>query len=951
MKKNFIPQDIEKHLYNFWETNLLFQPTNNLSKNNFCIMIPPPNITGNLHMGHAFQQTIMDILIRYHRMMGDNTFWQVGTDHAGIATQVIVEKKLLLEEKKNRQEYTRKKFINKIWEWKKLSSSEIVYQMRRLGNSVDWSRERFTLDMGISQAVIQAFILLYKDNLIYRKKRLVNWDPKMQTVVSDLEVNNKLVNGFIWYIKYPLLEDCSAFYKDKYLVVATTRPETLFGDVAIAINPNDKRYLKLLGKHVLIPLINRPIPIIFDEYVKINQDTGCVKITPGHDFNDYKVSIKHNLPIINIFTLDGKIIDFPKCFNISGKIYDYQSYVIPTQFKNLDRFIARKYIIDELSILNLLDQVISRKIMVPHGDRSGSVIEPMLTNQWYLRTTQLAKVATQAVRNGDIVFIPKQYKNLYFSWMENIQDWCISRQLWWGHRIPVWYDLDNNIYVGKNEMEVRQKYNINSDKIITQDEDVLDTWFSSSLWSFASLGWPNNTDFLKRFHPTSVLVSGFDIIFFWIARMIMLTMYLIKDDKGNPQIPFKTIYITGLIRDENGKKMSKSHGNVIDPIDMIDGISLEQLINKRTIYMIKSHNLQDIVLKTKKLFPKGIQATGADALRFTFSSLASTAREIVWDMNRLKGYRNFCNKLWNASRFILLNVSNKELIQYKHFKFLTLADQWIILEFNDVVKKYRNALDTYRFDQASNILYDFVWYKFCDWYLESVKKFIHSSDRLDLTGTKYTLVQVLEALLCLAHPIIPFITEEIWQRIRILTNISDKSIMLRKFPEYNINLIDNSVIFNMNWIQSVVVSIRNIRSSIKSLANKLLPVFFKHVDSKIIDIIKIHENYLKMLAQLKSITIVSDNAKLPLSITKLLDGAELSVPISGIVDKDFEITRLYKEIHIIQSNLINIKNKLSDKKYVKFAPINIIKKDKLTLLNLENMQYKLIKQIQLILEL
>lgn len=948
MKKNFNPQEIEKILYNFWEKSGFFKTNEKFNKKNFCIMIPPPNITGSLHMGHAFQQTIMDILIRYHRMQGDNTLWQVGTDHAGIATQAIVEKNLILKEGKNRLEYSRSDFVKKIWNWKEKYGNKIISQMRRLGNSVDWDRERFTLDPVISNAVTEAFITLYKDNLIYRKKGLVNWDPKIQTVISDLEVENRLTESFIWYIKYPLFEDCSDFYNEKHLVVATTRPETLLGDVAVAVNPEDNRYSKLSGKHVVIPLINRVIPIIFDKHAKLNKNTGCVKITPGHDFNDYKVGLRHNLPMINILTFDGKIRDIPEIYDTDSIKNNVGYDFIPKKFKHLDRFVARKKIIYEIKLLGLLEKIIPHKNTIPYGDRSGDIIEPMLTDQWYLRTSQLAPTAIKAVKEGFINFIPKQYSNLYFSWMDNIQDWCISRQLWWGHRIPIWYDDNKNIYIGKNEVEIRKQYSVADHVNLIQEEDVLDTWFSSSLWTFSTLGWPDKTDFLDSFHPTNVLVSGFDIIFFWIARMIMLTMYFLKDKSGQPQVPFKTVYITGLIRDEQGIKMSKSKGNVIDPIDMIDGITLKELIKKRTKNMLKPNLAKVIKERTKKTFPQGIVATGTDALRFTFSALASVTRDIIWDMNRLKGYRNFCNKLWNASRFILMNVQREELIIKKDSYKLSLADQWIRLEFNSTVKIYRYALDNYRFDSAANILYDFVWYKFCDWYLEFSKIFMNHTDTVNLIGTKCTLVHILESLLRLAHPIIPFITEEIWQRIKVLTNIKDKSIMLQNFPKYNSKLVNESVVNDMMWIQSAITAIRNIRASIKIISNKLIPVLFQNVNSKVKRIIDLHGNYLKILANVESITILSSVSKSPLSITKVIDGAEILVPMTGEINKKLEINRLYKEIDKINVSLQRLEFKLSNKKFILYAPQDIIERNKLISDKLKDKKIKLIKRIKLI---
>ena len=706
MKKNYNPKDIEEYLYNFWEKNGFFKPNNNLKKPAFCIMMPPPNITGNLHMGHAFQQTIMDILIRYNRMQGKNTLWQVGTDHAGIATQILIERQIFSEERKTKKDYSRNDFIKKIWKWKKQSNFSVKKQMKRLGNSVDWDREKFTLDPDISHSVKEAFIILYKNNLIYQKKRLVHWDSKLETVISDLEVEHRLIKSKKWFIRYPIIKNTKNI-NIKYLLVATTRPETLLGDTALAINPKDDKYNYLIGQSVICPIVNRIIPIIADHYADMNKDTGCVKITPGHDFNDYEVGQRHKLPMINILTFNGKIKSNFSIYDYQGSKSNFYDSSIPTEFKNLDILSARKKIIYEIEKLGLLEKIEECNVFTPYSERSGVIIQPMLTNQWYLKTSHLSQSAIDVVREKKIKFIPNQYKSMYLSWMNNIEDWCISRQLWWGHQIPVWYDDKKNIYVGHSEKKIREEYNISDNIILNQENDVLDTWFSSGLWTFSTLGWPEKTDFLKIFHSTDVLVSGFDIIFFWIARMIMLTMYLVKDSCGNPQIPFKDVYITGLIRDEEGKKMSKSKGNVIDPIDMIDGISLNELIEKRTSNLLQPNLSKKIRYHTIKQFPNGISATGTDALRFTFSALASNTRDIQWDMNRLKGYRNFCNKLWNASRFVLKNTKDHNYFNFSVNDDMLLINKWILVKFNNTVKSYRNSLHSYPFDTAANILYDF----------------------------------------------------------------------------------------------------------------------------------------------------------------------------------------------------------------------------------------------------
>ncbi|QIQ41951.1 MAG: valine--tRNA ligase [Buchnera aphidicola (Microlophium carnosum)] len=948
MDKTYNPRHIEESLYSVWEKNGYFKP-NNLGKSTFCIMMPPPNITGSLHMGHAFQQTIMDILIRYHRMQGKNTFWQVGTDHAGIATQILVEHQIFLEEKKTKKDYKRDDFIAKIWEWKKKSSSIITKQMRRLGISVDWDYEKFTLDADISIAVREAFIILYKNNLIYQKKRLVHWDSKLETVISDLEVEHRLIKGNKWFIRYPIVQSNNFFKrKIKYLVVSTSRPETLLGDTAIAINPKDQKYNQCIGQTVICPLTNREIPIIGDKYADLEKGTGCVKITPAHDFNDYKVGVQHKLPMINIFTFDGRIKSISEVYNYKGEKSNKYSTFIPLQFRNLDIFSARVEIIKEIKKLGLLEKIEKCEIITPYSDRSGVVIQPMLTNQWYLKTSELAKVALDAVKNKKIKFIPEQYESMYTSWMNNIEDWCISRQLWWGHRIPVWYDNRKNMYIGHNEKEIRKKYSISEHIILRQENDVLDTWFSSGLWTFSALGWPKKTTLLKLFHPTNVLVSGFDIIFFWIARMIMLTMYFVKDKDNNPEVPFQNVYITGLIRDEYGKKMSKSKGNVIDPLDMIDGISLKELIKKRTNNLLQPNLSYKIIQRTIKQFPEGIQATGTDALRFTFSALASSTRDIQWDMNRLKGYRNFCNKLWNASRFVLINTKNHKFSNFDIKDKMLLINKWILIEFNNTVKLYRASLDAYRFDIAANILYDFIWSIFCDWYLELAKIVINRGSPEEVYSTKNILLYILELLVKLAHPIIPFITEIIWQRIKLIKDIQGETIMLQSFPEYNHKLCDKKIQYNMEWIKKIIVFLRNIRINMNISSKKLLPLFLYNITSEQEIIIKENILLIKKISFLDSITILFKTYDKDLCIKEIIDGAEIIIPMLKLIDKEVELKRLEKEEKKIQLHILKIKNKILNKNFLYYAPKEIVNQEKNKLLKLNEVYIKLSDQIKIL---
>ncbi|MDY4382533.1 valine--tRNA ligase [Pectobacterium brasiliense] len=928
METKYNPQDIEQPLYEHWEKQGYFKPHGDTSKESFSIMIPPPNVTGSLHMGHAFQQTIMDTLIRYQRMQGKNTLWQAGTDHAGIATQMVVERKIAAEEGKTRHDYGREAFIDKIWQWKGESGGNITNQMRRLGNSVDWERERFTMDEGLSNAVKEVFVRLYKEDLIYRGKRLVNWDPKLRTAISDLEVENREVKGSMWHLRYPLADGVKTADGKDYLVVATTRPETVLGDTGVAVNPEDPRYKDLIGKEVILPLIGRRIPIVGDEHADMEKGTGCVKITPAHDFNDYEVGKRHQLPMVNILTFDGDIRQSAEVFDTNGEASTACSSEIPEAFQGLERFAARKALVAAFDELGLLEEIKAHDLTVPYGDRGGVVIEPMLTDQWYVRAAVLAKPAVEAVEDGRIQFVPKQYENMYFSWMRDIQDWCISRQLWWGHRIPAWYDANGNVYVGRTEAEVRSENNLADDVVLNQDEDVLDTWFSSGLWTFSTLGWPEQTPDLKAFHPSSVMVSGFDIIFFWIARMIMLTMHFIKDEDGKPQVPFHTVYMTGLIRDDEGQKMSKSKGNVIDPLDMVDGISLEALLEKRTGNMMQPQLAEKIRKRTEKQFPNGIEPHGTDALRFTLAALASTGRDINWDMKRLEGYRNFCNKLWNASRFVLMNTEDQDCGFGAGEKVLSLADRWVLAEFNRTVKAYREALDGYRFDIAATILYEFTWNQFCDWYLELTKPVMNGGSEAELRGTRHTLVTVLEALLRLAHPIIPFITETIWLRVKALKGISADTIMLQPFPEFDAAQEDTLALNDLEWIKQAIIAVRNIRAEMNIAPGKPLEVLLRDVTGEAQRRVEENRSFIQTLARLESITLLPAGDKGPVSVTKLIDGAELLIPMAGLIDKAAELDRLTKEVAKIEAEIERIESKLSNEGFVARAPEAVVAKER-----------------------
>ncbi|WP_417659517.1 valine--tRNA ligase [Pseudidiomarina sp.] len=926
MDKTYSPQAIEQALYKTWEERGYFKPSG--QGDAYCIMIPPPNVTGSLHMGHAFQHTIMDTLTRYKRMDGYNTLWQVGSDHAGIATQMVVERQLAAQGQ-TRQELGRDAFIDKIWDWKAQSGGTITSQMRRLGDSVDWDRERFTMDEGLSEAVQEVFVRLHEENLIYRGKRLVNWDPKLQTAISDLEVENKEQQGHIWHLRYPLADGEQTADGKNYLVVATTRPETMLGDVCVAVHPDDERYQSLVGKFVELPLVGRKVPIIADSYVDKEFGTGCVKITPAHDFNDYEIGKRNNLPMIAVLDDHAHVRAVAGLYTPTGESLDNIDAfdgTLPEAYQGLDRFDARKKIVADFDALGLLDKTEQHTNKVPYGDRGGVPIEPHLTDQWYVRVAPMAEVATKAVEDGEIQFVPKQYENMYFSWMRDIQDWCISRQLWWGHRIPAWYDADGNVYVGRDEQEVRTKHNLGDIKL-SQDEDVLDTWFSSALWTFSTLGWPKQTDDLKTFHPTDVLVTGFDIIFFWVARMIMMTMHFLKDENGKPQVPFKTVYVTGLIRDEEGQKMSKSKGNVLDPLDMIDGIDLDTLVNKRTANMMQPQLEAKIKKRTQKQFPEGIAAHGTDALRFTLAALASTGRDINWDMKRLEGYRNFCNKLWNASRYVLMNTEEQDCGQAGGDMELSLADQWIIEQFNDTVKQFRSALDNYRFDQAAGIAYEFTWNQFCDWYLELTKPVLFNGSEAQLRGTRHTLITVLEQLLRLLHPLLPFITEEIWQRVAPLAGVTGETIMLQPYPQVQPERFATAR-DDMEWLKQVIVAVRNIRGEMNLSPSKSLPVLFKNADAMAQQRLENNANFLSALAKLESVTFLTASEEAPASATALVGRMEIHIPMAGLIDTAAELARLDKAIEKAQKEVDLFSRKLSNENFVSKAPAEVIDKER-----------------------
>ena len=904
MDKTYKPQELEDRWYKTWEDRGYFKPQG--KGDTYCIAIPPPNVTGRLHMGHGFQHAIMDALIRYHRMLGKQTLWQVGTDHAGIATQMVVERQLNTKGT-SRQELGREAFVEKVWDWKEESGNIITQQLRRMGSSLDWSRERFTMDQELSEVVQKVFVDLFDEGLIYRGNRLVNWDPQLRTAISDLEVISEEEDGSLWHFRYPLANDERTLKGEDSIVIATTRPETMLGDTAVAVHPNDERYLHLIGKSVQLPLCDREIPIIADEYVDPEFGTGCVKITPAHDFNDYEVGKRHNLEIINIFTDDALVNENA-----------------PETYRGMDRFEARASIVDQLEALGLLERIEAHKLKIPRGDRSGVVIEPYLTHQWYLAIESLAAPAIKAVEDGDIEFVPKNWENTYFSWMRDIQDWCISRQLWWGHRIPAWHDEHGNIYAAADEASVRKKYDLDDTVTLSQDEDVLDTWFSSALWTFSTLGWPNKRDYFDRFHPTNVLVTGFDIIFFWVARMIMMTL------KFTEQVPFKKVYITGLVRDEHGQKMSKSKGNILDPIDLIDGISLEALTSKRTADLMQPQLKQKIERHTRESFPNGIAGFGTDALRFTFYSLASTGRDIKFDLGRTEGFRNFCNKIWNAARYVLMNSEEKQLANSLDSKNLSISDRWIISRFERAIKQVDLAMESYRFDLASQQLYEFIWNEYCDWYVELSKPTLWDEEKNpeNAQATRFVLIFILEKTLRLLHPFMPFITEEVWQKIAPLININGQSIMMESYPTYDRENIDEEAEEHIEWLKGVILSIRNIRGEMDISPAKSINILLRNGSLTDKERMEIHKPYLQKLAKLKDISWLEDGHEAPVSATQRFDELEILVPLEGLIDVDAERSRLMKEINKLLSGLKAVETKLNNKKFVNNAPSSIVIKER-----------------------
>ena len=907
------PQDYEGTWYKRWEENNYFAPSGNGVP--FSIAIPPPNVTGTLHMGHAFQHSLVDSLVRFRRMKGNNTLWQMGTDHAGIATQLIVTEQLRAKDIKP-SDLGREEFLNKVWQWKEQSGGTISKQLRRLGASLHWETERFTLDEGLSRAVLEVFVRLHEEGLIYRGKRLVNWDPVLKTSISDLEVESKEEQGHLWHLRYPIADN-----PKQTLVVATTRPETMLGDTAVAVHPDDERYKSLVSKEVLLPLTDRRIPIIADHYVDPEFGSGCVKITPAHDFNDYDMGMRHDLPRINIFNDDASVNENA-----------------PARYHGMDRYEARNAVISDLQELSLIEKIEDHKLAVPRGEKSGVVIEPYLSDQWFVRTGPLAEPAIKVVEDGEIEFIPKNYENTYFVWMRNIQDWCISRQQWWGHRIPAWYDNAGEVYVGRSEAEVREKHGLNNDTMLTQDEDVLDTWFSSALWTFSTLGWPDKTPDLETFHSTDVMVTGHDIITFWVSRMIMMTLKFVGE------VPFKKVYVTGMVTDADGQKQSKSKGNGLDPLDIMDGISLDDLVTKRTESLLQPKMAERIEKNTRKEFPDGIRAYGTDALRFTFYSIATRSRTIRFDMNRVEGYRNFCNKLWNAANFVFINTEDYDLSD----KTLVpdVVDRWIVTELNETVDVVCEAMDNFRFDIAAKAIYEFIWDEFCDWYVELTKPILNVKDIEDdiINAKRFTLLSVLEQTLRLAHPFLPFMTEEIWQRIPENIRGSGQTIMRENYPVSDPSLIDLAAKADVAWIKDVVTGTRNIRGEMDISQGKPIPIIFFNGSDKDETRLEQYQTLLEFLIRPKSIEWrVSGDGKPP-SATHLVGEMELLVPLSDLIDKEAEISRLDKEIERKEKEKTRAQEKLGNTNFIDKAPNEVVQKERNKLAEIDSALEKLKRQ-------
>jgi valyl-tRNA synthetase len=911
MNKSYQPKDIEQRVYERWEEKGYFSPAGDGEP--YCIMIPPPNVTGTLHMGHAFQDTIMDALTRYKRMRGCKTLWQPGMDHAGIATQMVVER-LLNAEGTSRRELGREKFVERVWKWKEESGGQISRQTRRLGASVDWEHDRFTMDDGLSAAVKEVFVRLHDEGLIYRGKRLVNWDPVLHTALSDLEVLSADEDGKLWHFRYPLASG------DGHLIVATTRPETMLGDSAVAVHPDDQRYEALVGQDVMLPVVGRRIPIIADDYVDPEFGTGCVKITPAHDFNDYEIGKRHDLPMYNILTDDAALND-----------------EVPDAYKAMDRFDAREKIVAEFEQLGLLAKIEDYVVKIPRGDRSHAVVEPYLTDQWYVKIEPLAKPAIEAVETGNIRFVPENWSKTYFEWMYNIQDWCISRQLWWGHRIPAWYDGDGNVYVGYSEDDVRKKNQLGAGIPLRQDEDVLDTWFSSALWPFSTLGWPENTDRLDDFYPGNVLVTGFDIIFFWVARMIMMGIKFMGD------VPFHEVYIHGLIRADDGQKMSKSKGNVLDPLDLIDGVDLDTLIKKRTFGVMQDHLVPRIEKATRKQFPQGIDQYGADALRFTFAALATTGRDIRFDLGRIEGYKNFCNKLWNAARYVLMNTKSLDDGDIE----LSAADRWIAARLDETVTAVHDHIKTYRLDLAAQAMYEFTWHEYCDWYLELSKPVLQTEEASAALqrGTRKTLIDTLESILRLIHPLMPFITEEIWQQVAERAGIEGETIMLQPYPDATDSVPDSEAVNDIEWVRQFILGIRQIRGEMDISPGKKLPVLLQGASDTDRQRAKNHARLIEVVGRVEQVTVLADSQSPPSAATALLGEMRLLVPMKGLIDVDAERARLEKRIDKVRDDLAQSNGKLANEKFVNNAPAEVVTQERERAVDFERTITQLTEQL------